>query len=424
VGEPQFVAGLRSYFRQRAWGNAALNDLMGAIERASGCDLTVWTRGWLDTAGTDRLALEATPAGVMSMRAAGPGGGPPRPHRLDVGVYDWAGGTLVRRRLVAVEIADACTPICDVEAADLLLVNDEDRTFASSRPDAASRATLLTSAGLLPSAISRAVAVTTAWDILMTADIGPREFVRCVTGVLSRETTDSMVEPLLRLAVDAAERWAPEAHRSDLMSCVADTCIALAEYRARRQAAIRALARTATSPHHLEALRTAAEGDIDLSWRTLVRAAELGRYDQADVDGLAQRDPNPEAWVRALTAQTARPDLDAKQRAWEAIMDHREVPVGLVRDVATAFWRPGQEELLTAYTERFRAALPSMHHAGMVLAMTLSSAMFPFFGVDAEFADAVERSAQAPDVSPVVRRNVLEQTDRLRRVLIARAAAR
>ncbi|HEY3007720.1 MAG TPA: aminopeptidase N [Micromonosporaceae bacterium] len=420
VGEPEFVAGLRSYFRQRAWGNAVLDDLMGAIEQASGRDLAAWTRGWLDTAGTDRLELETTSAGEMSMRATGPAGGRPRPHRLDVGVYDRDGNALVRRQLVAVETSGERTDIGGIGPADLLLVNDEDLTFASTRPDPASRTTLLSSAGLLPAAVSRAVAVTTAWDMLMTADIAPADFIRCVTGVLPRETTDSVIEPFLRLAVVAAERWAPEQSRVDLMSSVADMCIVLANNPARRQAAMRALAHTATTQGQLDTLRAASGSDVDLGWRALVRDAELGQYDQVEVDALARRDPNPDAWVRALTVQAARPDRAAKERAWEGVFEKHDVPIGSVRDIATAFWRPGQEDLLIAYADRFRAAMPSMHEAGMVPAIVLSFTMFPFFGVDESFPDAVDASAQAPDVSPVVRKNVMEQTDQLRRILVAR----
>jgi aminopeptidase N len=243
-----------------------------------------------------------------------------------------------------------------------------------------------------------------------------------VTGVLPRETTDSVIEPFLRLAVVAAERWAPAGSRSDLMSSVADMCVALADNPAHRHAAIRALARTATSPPQLETLRAAAGEDVDLVWRTLVRAAEFGQYDQAEVDALTRRDPNPESWVRALTVQAARPDDAAKQRVWEAIVERHEVPIGSMGDLATAFWRPGQDDFLTAYAERFRVAMPSMHVAGMVPAIVLSFAMFPFFGVGAAFADAVEASAQASEVSPVVRKNVLEQTDQLRRILVARGA--
>ena len=425
VGEDAFIAGLRSYFSRHAWGNTVLDDMMGAIEEASGRDLSGWVRGWLDTAGTDRLVLERADGGGLALRASGPKGGPPRPHRLDIGVYDQSpDGALVRRELIALETSGEVTPVGEIPSAHLLLVNDEDLTFASTRPDAESRQTLMASAGLLPSAVSRSVAVTTAWDMLMTADISTEDFVRCVTGVLARETADSGVEPFLRLAVTAAERWSPAPVRDALMSEVADVCLTLATDPARRAPALRALARTAVTTTQLDAVRAAADGGVDLRWRVLIRTAEMGGYEQSAVDELVASDPDPESWVRALAVRAATPDPVAKQEIWDAIIERHDVPMGppLV-DVATAFWRPGQDDILAPYAERYRAAMPTMHRAGMTAAITVSAAMFPWYGVDSAFADELVGSATAPEVSPLVRRTAVELTDLLRRVLTARGTA-
>jgi aminopeptidase N len=329
----------------------------------------------------------------------------------------------VRRALVAVETSGELTPIGRLGQAELLLVNDEDLTFASTRPDPASRAALLNSAGQLPSGLARAVAVTTAWDMLLTAEVSAEEFVGCVTGVLPVETTDSVVEPFLRLAVSAAEQWAPDAVRDALMSSVADVCLALAATPSRRLVALRSLARTATGPQQLDALRAAAGDDLDLRWRALVRLAELGDYDQGAVDELVGRDPNPDSWVRALAVRAAQPDQAEKLHVWETVVHKLEVPMGMLRDVATAFWRPGQDELLAPFAERFREAMPSMAEAGWIAALSISGTMFPIHAVDSTFADAVTASANAAGVSPVVRKTVLEKTDQLRRMLVSRAAA-
>ena len=45
----------------------------------------------------DTLALEPAAQHTMVLRAAGPGGAPPRPHVLDLGCYDRSGERLVRR---------------------------------------------------------------------------------------------------------------------------------------------------------------------------------------------------------------------------------------------------------------------------------------------------------------------------------------
>ncbi len=145
VGEDACVAGLRGYFAKYAWGNTQLADLMQELELASGRDLAGWTESWLDTAGTDRLSLETSSSGDTVLRARGPEGIPPRPHRLDVGVYDRGddGRSLVRRRLVSLETKGDTTVVPNVANAALLLVNDDDLTFASVRPDASSLATML-----------------------------------------------------------------------------------------------------------------------------------------------------------------------------------------------------------------------------------------------------------------------------------------
>jgi aminopeptidase N len=423
VGEDAFVAGLRAYFGEHAYGNTELADLIGALEKTSGRDLSAWTTGWLDTAGTDRLVLDRDSSGALTMRSTGPGGTPSRPHRLGLGVYDDDGGRLVRRALLDVETDGEATRLDADVTADLLLVNDEDLTFASVRPDASSRSTLFSRAGDLPASVSRAVAVTTAWDMLVTADASTAEFVECVTAVLPRETADPVVEPFLRLAIMAAELWSPNDLRDTLMSSVADASITLAETPSRRQAAVRALARTAVTADQLGRLRELAGDDVDLEWRMLIRAAELGRYDEDEVAALDRRDPNPEAWTRALAVGAARADAAAKDDVWARIVEKHEVPMEALAEVSTAFWRPGQDDVLESYAQRYLDAIGTLHGEGMMAAMATAGTMYPRYAVGPDFVDSVTRVAQGDDVSPLVTARVLELTDRLRRQLIARGVS-
>src|SRR5690606_11659690 len=48
VGLENFLSGLRVYFNRHAWGNATLNDLLKALEEASGRDLSWWSAQWLE----------------------------------------------------------------------------------------------------------------------------------------------------------------------------------------------------------------------------------------------------------------------------------------------------------------------------------------------------------------------------------------
>ena len=153
---------LRSYFRKHAWGNTTLDDLIAELASASGRDLSGWVEGWLETSGTDRLTLERQDGGLTLVAT------PP------------AAGDRCRTACRSVRTPPAATDSSLLETAlrrggrrpdrvdggadaDLLLVNDEDLTFATVRPDPASLDLLLARGGELPTAVGRTLALTTAW---------------------------------------------------------------------------------------------------------------------------------------------------------------------------------------------------------------------------------------------------------------------
>ncbi|HEX3900921.1 MAG TPA: aminopeptidase N, partial [Mycobacteriales bacterium] len=55
VGQQEFLAGLRNYFRRFEYDNTSLRDLLDELEVASGRDLNGWAREWLETTGVNTL---------------------------------------------------------------------------------------------------------------------------------------------------------------------------------------------------------------------------------------------------------------------------------------------------------------------------------------------------------------------------------
>jgi len=205
------------------------------------------------------------------------------------------------------------------------------------------------------------------------------------------------------------------------MRLVAETCLALAEDPTHRQVGLRGAARTAPDVETLERVHELAGDDVDLRWRTLVRQAEVGSVADDELDGLLARDPDPDAWVRALTVRAARPDAEEKAEVWRMLVADRKVPVASVGQVATAFWRPGQDELVQPYVGRYLEILPGLHESGMIPAMSYSGGLFPLHGVGEPFLQQAE--AAAASAAPVVEKRVLERVDELRRMLAARATS-
>ncbi|HEX8488437.1 MAG TPA: aminopeptidase N [Propionibacteriaceae bacterium] len=420
VGEDNFVAALAAYFRRYAWQNTTLFDLVHEIQQVSGLDLTGWVEGWLETAGTDELRVERH-GSSLALTATSPGARPPLPHRLDVGVYEVDGDQLVKADTLAVRVEGVSTPLPDVSPTALLVVNDDDLTFASVRPDETSLQLLLTRGGQLPTALGRTLAVTTAWDLMFNGLLPAEDFLQCALRVLPAETAESVVEPLLEQAGTVADLWSPVARRPVMLTALADLAIALAAHPAHRLPAVRILARSATTNAQLDELSRLAD-TTDLRWRRLTRLAELGALREQDVQQLLEEDPNPEGWASAELARAAQPDGAAKQRAWDLTVTQRKIPVDVMRRLGTAFWRPGQADLLAPYRAAYRDGLVEMGASGMQWALAVSGFMFPMADADQTYLDELEAAAAHPDVVPVVRQRMLERLDTLRRMVRSRSA--
>jgi aminopeptidase N len=418
VGEEHFRTGLAAYFARHAWGNTTLQDLIDALSEAGGRDLNAWRKAWLETAGTDRFAVERDGATVTLVAD----GTRPQPQVLAVGAYAGNGDALERTALVRVEVTEPRTVVTGLPpAADLLLVNDDDLTFATTRPDPATRDAFFRTAAQLPTAISRGVAAATVWDMLTAGEATAAQAGACLTAILATETSDAVIEPYLTLAANIAELWAPAGERAGLTAAVATTCRGLAADPGRHQVALRGLARTARDADDLAWLREQAGDDVDLRWRALERAAELGGDVASETAALLERDPDPDAWIRALTVRAALPDPGAKAEVWQRLVVDRAVPVSSVRQVATAFWRPAQEALLVPYTERYLELLPGLGQGGMIPAMVFTGQLFPPYAIDPSYIEKAREASQ--EAAPVVRTTLLERSDLISRMLRSRSAS-
>jgi aminopeptidase N len=418
VGEERFTAGMRAYFAEHAWGSTTLQDLVDAISQASGRDLEAWRAGWLETAGPDRLSLERD-ADRFVLVAHGPDGAGPRPQVVAVGAYRSTSQGLDRVALPAVEVQGERTPVELPDDADLYLVNDDDLTYATARPDGETRDALFARAAELPTPISRAVAVGTTWDMLTNAEARTSELVESLAAVLEAESSDAVVEPYLGMLGDAVELWAPAADRSRLAQRVTAACRTLARVPSRRRVAMRLITRLG-SLEDCERIQRDEPDDIDLQWRALMRKSELATVEERELQRLLDRDPDPDAWVRGLCVRTAAPTTAAKQEFWQVAVTRRTVPVGTFGVVSSAFWRPGQDALLRPYADRYLELLPRLHEGGMIPAMVLTGRLFPLFGIGGDFLQRAEDAAAA--AAPVVRRRLLARADEVRRMLAARAA--
>jgi len=228
VGVDAFVAGLRSYFRAHKFNNAAFDDLLSALEAASGRELRKFAAEWLETAqvSTLRPELAISPDGSyasVAVRQETPPGHPTlRTHRLAVGLYDLSEtGSLTRRDRIELDISGSRTALpqlTGVRAADVVLVNDDDLTYAKLRLDPGSAATVRDHIAGFPTSLPRALCWAAAWDMVRDAELPTRDYVSQTISGLPTEQDINLVTVVLRqtslaLALYADRAWAAEGWR-------------------------------------------------------------------------------------------------------------------------------------------------------------------------------------------------------------------
>ena len=416
IGEDAFVEGLRSYFRDHAFGNTVLDDLMSAYAAAAGRDLSAWTSAWLDRAGTDVLALEGS-----TVRAESPDDEAPRPHRITIASYAVDGDAIRQVGVTSTELTGATTKV-ELPTGDLRMLNSDDFTFAAVRPDAASLDLMLEHIGAFPEALSRALVLGTITQLLLLGELAPRVGSAAISRALHTEHNPALVEPFLSVGHLVADRWAPPTESPALRSALADAAVVLAADPVNRQPALRTLAASASTAEHWVVLQEAADAsdDSDLAWRMAIRRSELGQRDDDAVARLLERDPDPDAGIKRLKVLAASPDADSKETVWRAFFVDYTVPASRdTLELGAIFWRPAQSELLAPYAHRYLAELPHLK-GGMLNQGVVIRGMYPHAVGDASFLTAALAATEDESISLYARNQLRAQSFVLGRLHQAR----
>ena len=229
VGEEAFYAAAHDWFDSRAFANGALDDFLDTLGRASGRDMRPWAQAWLRTCGPSILTTEIeTEDGAITRLAVkqactDPLTGEPviRPHSLVVGLYSFdSSGALTRTDRLPARLAEEVTEIpgaVGLDAPDLVLVNDEDLTYAVVRPEAASLRVMLDSLSALADPMARALAWSSLHNLLRDARLSAADFVTAVLAHADDATELGTLATLLSQASRAALTYAEGQERRALV---------------------------------------------------------------------------------------------------------------------------------------------------------------------------------------------------------------
>lgn len=457
VGLEHFLAGLRDYFRTHAFGNATFDDLLAALEQASGRDLSNWGQQWLRTTGLNTLRPEFDVDAdgkftrfVVAQSGAAPGAGETRVHRVAIGIYDEDGsGKLVRVHREELDVAGSTTEVTalvGVSRGKLVLVNDDDLTYCSLRLDAESLQAALQRIADIAEPLPRSLVWSAAWEMTREAELRARDFVSLVTGGVHAETEVGVLQRLLLQAQTALGSYAePGWARDHGWPQYADRLLELAREAQpgsdHQLAYINALCSSVLSSRHVETLAglvdpslsdptalglAGVDVDTDLRWRIVIALATAGAID-ADgpdsprIDSEAERDPTAAGKRHAAQASAARPQLEVKEQAFLTVVEDDTLANAFGRAIIAGIAAPGQSELLKPFTARYFDAIPGVWaRRSSEVAQSVVVGLYPYSDISEEGIAAADEFLSDPEVPPALRRLVLEGQAAVKRSLRAR----
>jgi aminopeptidase N len=453
VGMDEFFRGVQAYFKRHAFGNTRLSDLLGALEETSGRDLKTWSEKWLQAAGINvlRPEIETDADGVVTAFAirqeapalpAGAKGEPTlRPHRIAVGLYDLdeASGKLVRRERIELDVDGELTAVPQLVGQSrpaVILLNDDDLSYAKVRLDEQSLAFVTEHLGDFESSLPRALCWASAWDMTRDAELAARDYLSLVLSGIGKESDIGVVQSLHRQVKLAIDLYADPAAREALLARWTDATLAHLRAAApgsdHQLAWARAFAATARTPEQLDVLDALLEGsqtieglvvDTELRWAFVQRLAAVGRFDEAEIAGEYERDRTAAGERHAATARAARPTEEAKAEAWASVVDSDKLPNAVQEAVIGGFVQTDQREVLAPYADRYFEVVKDIWESrSHEMAQQIAVGLYPTVQVSQETVDKTDAWLDSAEPSAALRRLVSESRAGVERALRAQRA--
>ncbi|MGW5738904.1 MULTISPECIES: aminopeptidase N [Streptomyces] len=453
VGMDEFFQGVQAYFKAHAFGNTRLSDLLGALEETSGRDLKTWSKKWLETAGINvlRPVVDVDTSGRITSFAvkqeapalpAGAQGEPTlRPHRIAIGLYDLdqESGKLLRTDRVELDVDGELTSVDALvgrERPDVILLNDDDLSYAKVRMDAESLAFVTEHIGDFEASLPRALSWASAWDMTRDAELPTREYLSLVLSGIAKESDIGVVQSLHRQVKLALELYAAPAGRDEALGRWTEATLAhlrAAQPGSDHQLAwARAFAATARTEEQLALLEGLVSGeqsieglavDTELRWAFVHRLAATGRLDEAGIAAELDRDKTAAGERHAASARAARPTPEAKAEAWASVVESDKLPNAIQEAVIGGFVQTDQRELLAPYVEKFFAAVKGAWDSrSHEMAQQIAVGLYPSLQISRATLDATDAWLASEKPSAALRRLITESRAGVERALRAQSA--
>ena len=401
VGYEEFFAGVRKHFDNHAYSNATFDDLLGALEEASGRDLSGWAEKWLRTTGPSTLRPEIGERFAVLQED-------PRPHRVRVGLYKLVDGSVTRVKQIETDIDGERTELPELAGIehDLAIVNDDDLTYAKMRLTPEHQQFVLEHIGEIEDSLARTVIWSSLWESVRDGELAAREFVKLVAAHAAAETHPSVQERLLAQATQAVRQYVDPAWQGEGMDLLN------AAFRGAEPAAIfdRALARLTPTEETIAYFKELLErsDNQEVRWLAITNLIAAGALPLEAAE--KEQDNTSEGAISRLRARAV---VD-KRWAWQKLVedDLTNLEARYLMDGLT-FTYDGLEGLTDEY---FRAAPALWDRLTNEMAQRTLEGMYPRWDVTAGAVDKANALLNG-DAPAGLKRVIAEGQDRIARAV-------
>ncbi len=439
VGAPVFRRAVRQLVKRHAYAAADWNDLVAALERASGRKLKGWAEAWVKRRGMPEVRLswdtdrDGRPKNTVLEQHNVLNEGGTWPMKLKVFALSESGlprsaDALLRGESTSVRAIDGMPEI------DFAYANFGDYGYGRFLLDPASREAVLARPEIVQGDLLRALVFGSLWESVRDAEIAPLAYLDLVVRVAPVERDPVTLASLLQRAQVAFLHYASDAQR-DAVAPHFEQLLAEGMLRAdtpgRRITFFRTFTASAWSESGSSRLKSLLANTLQipgvkLSSRDRFRAiTRLLALDDPEAKELLSAqiaaDSGDDGRRYAFAAAAAERSAEAKRVYFERFFNEQSLPESWIDAALGSFNAVEHAELTQPYLDLALAALPEFKRTRKIFFVNNWLAAFIGGQVDAAALEQVESFARQPELEPDLKLQLLEAMDGLARTVKIRA---
>ncbi|MGI2104409.1 aminopeptidase N [Shewanella frigidimarina] len=405
LGEETFRRGVSQYLQQYSYQNAELNDFIDSLAKASGRDLSLWTKEWLYAAGVNTIKAQYTcqRGQIDSFGLVQTSDDEEHPtlreQRVQLGLFNKTRYGLEKQQVIAVTYKGAYTEVDELigeVCPDLVYPNYDDWGFVKVALDSSSFNTAKQSLGQVTDPLLRSMLWQSMWDSVIDGNTSLDQFlnIALINAPLEKDYTIlGQVLGNLQRAKNYLDLMAPAntAYNSKISKALSQMSLRMSmesyrnsDFQRRWFDAYISLSSHGDALKHIQSLlqsKSHIKGlsiDQDLRW-AMIR--QLNRYDYGDALALLAKekhlDQSDSGEKAAIAAEVIRPQSSLKRQWLNTIENNDSMAFSKIR-VAMYNIYPAEQKLLSAATAEQRFAnLALMDDKGPVFMRSFAAQLIP-----------------------------------------------